>query len=136
LIDLWHFRQLCPFEFLRTISIIHQFVSQSMTNNVTAVRAAPQELAVRHFEAQFTFETAGTRTRPSAAVTQALCSWRCEAPHCSRRGHVAGAINLPHGKIVASKMATYAPGTHVVTYCNGPHCNGAARGASHDSAIR
>jgi rhodanese-related sulfurtransferase len=25
--------------------------------------------------------------------------------------------------------AEYAPGTLFVTYCNGPHCNGAARGA-------
>lgn len=29
--------------------------------------------------------------------------------------NVAGAVNLPHGKIVAAKMAAYAPGTLFVT---------------------
>lgn len=45
------------------------------------------------------------------------------------RGHVPGAINLPHGKIVESKMAQWPADTLFVTYCAGPHCNGAARGA-------
>jgi len=43
--------------------------------------------------------------------------------------HVPGAINLPHGKIVESKLAAWPEGTLFVTYCAGPHCNGAARGA-------
>jgi rhodanese-related sulfurtransferase len=38
-------------------------------------------------------------------------------------------VSLPHGKIVASKLAAYAPDALFVTYCAGPHCNGAARGA-------
>jgi rhodanese-related sulfurtransferase len=41
----------------------------------------------------------------------------------------AGAINLPHGKIIASKMAAWPADTTFVVYCNGPHCNGADRGA-------
>lgn len=40
-----------------------------------------------------------------------------------------GAVNLPHGKIVASKLVDYPPDTLFVTYCAGPHCNGATRGA-------
>jgi rhodanese-related sulfurtransferase len=44
-------------------------------------------------------------------------------------GHVPGAINLPHGKIVASKLSGYPLDTLFVTYCAGPHCNGATRGA-------
>ena len=40
-----------------------------------------------------------------------------------------GAINLPHGKIVASKLAGYPADTLFVAYCAGPHCNGATRGA-------
>ncbi len=44
-------------------------------------------------------------------------------------GHVPGAINLPHGKIVESKLAAWAEETLFVIYCAGPHCNGAARGA-------
>ena len=44
-------------------------------------------------------------------------------------GHVPGALNLPHGKITARKMAEWPEGTLFVTYCAGPHCNGANKGA-------
>ena len=39
------------------------------------------------------------------------------------------AVNRPHGKITRSKMEQWPEGTVFVTYCAGPHCNGAARGA-------
>jgi rhodanese-related sulfurtransferase len=39
------------------------------------------------------------------------------------------AVNLPHAKIIASKMSEYPQSTLFVTYCDGPHCNGAARAA-------
>jgi rhodanese-related sulfurtransferase len=42
---------------------------------------------------------------------------------------VPGAVNLLHGKIVASKLADYPPETLFITYCAGPHCNGATRAA-------
>ena len=45
------------------------------------------------------------------------------------KGHVPGAVNLPHGKIIESTMAAYPPQTMFVVYCAGPHCNGAHRGA-------
>jgi rhodanese-related sulfurtransferase len=51
------------------------------------------------------------------------------SPALFARGHVAGALNLPHGKIVASKLQDFPPDTVFVTYCAGPHCNGATRGA-------
>jgi len=44
-------------------------------------------------------------------------------------GHVPGAIDLAHRKIVAGKLADYPADTLFVTYCAGPHCNGAARAA-------
>jgi rhodanese-related sulfurtransferase len=46
-----------------------------------------------------------------------------------RAGHVPGAHNLPHGKIVESALAELPPDTLFVVYCAGPHCNGAHRGA-------
>jgi rhodanese-related sulfurtransferase len=51
------------------------------------------------------------------------------SPALYSQGHVPGAINLPHGKIVASKLVDYPDDTLFVTYCAGPHCNGATRGA-------
>lgn len=44
-------------------------------------------------------------------------------------GHVPGAISLPHRDITAERLAAWPEGTMFVTYCAGPHCNGADRGA-------
>jgi rhodanese-related sulfurtransferase len=51
------------------------------------------------------------------------------SPELFARAHVPGAINIPHAKIIASRMAGYAPATLFVVYCAGPHCNGAQRAA-------
>jgi rhodanese-related sulfurtransferase len=44
-------------------------------------------------------------------------------------GHVPGARNLPHRKINERNLAEFPDDTVFVTYCNGPHCNGADKGA-------
>jgi rhodanese-related sulfurtransferase len=44
-------------------------------------------------------------------------------------GHVPGAVNIPHGKLIESRLAKYPESTLFVVYCAGPHCNGAARAA-------
>ena len=101
-----------------------------MPNAVTTVSAAPQEVAVRHFEAQFTFETDCWDTNEALLSGEpGFVLLDVRSPALYEKGHIAGAVNLPHGKIVASRMSHYAAGTLFVTYCNGPHCNGAARGA-------
>jgi len=101
-----------------------------MRNAVTTVPAAPSEEAVLHFEAQFGFETDCWDTHEAMkSGDPGFVLLDVRTPELFETGHVAGAINLPHGKIVASKMAEYAPATLFVTYCAGPHCNGAARAA-------
>jgi rhodanese-related sulfurtransferase len=44
-------------------------------------------------------------------------------------------VHLPHGKLVESKLAAWPADTLFVTYCAGPHCNGAARGALRLAAL-
>ena len=101
-----------------------------MTNAVTTVPAASHEQAARHFEAQFTFETDCWDTQEAISSGDAsFVLLDVRSPALYEKGHVPGAVNLPHGKIIASKLTAYAPVTLFVTYCNGPHCNGAARGA-------
>lgn len=101
-----------------------------MRNAVTETPAAPAEAALAHFESQFTFETdcwdvhdALQSQSPGFVLIDA------RGPAMYAKGHVPGAINLPHGKIIASRMALWPAGTLFVTYCAGPHCNGAARAA-------
>ncbi len=46
--------------------------------------------------------------------------------------HVPGAVSLPHAEITAEAVAAIpalAGGAVAVTYCFGPHCNAAAKGA-------
>jgi rhodanese-related sulfurtransferase len=101
-----------------------------MPNAVTTVPAALSEVAVRHFEAEFTFETDCWDTHEALTSDDpGFVLLDVRSPTLFEKGHIAGAVNLPHGKIVASKMAEYARATLFVTYCAGPHCNGAARGA-------
>ena len=57
------------------------------------------------------------------------------APSQFLAGHVPGAVNLPHGKIIRSKMSAYPDETLFIVYCDGPHCNGASRAAARLAAL-
>jgi rhodanese-related sulfurtransferase len=97
---------------------------------VTDVAAAPSPAALAHFGAIFQFETDCWdvhHTLSTGAADFVLLDVRGAAYYAA--GHIDGAVHLPHGKIIASKLAAYPAGTMFVTYCAGPHCNGAARGA-------
>jgi rhodanese-related sulfurtransferase len=50
-------------------------------------------------------------------------------PALFAKSHVPGAINLPHGKMTASRMAAWPDDTLFVVYCAGPHCNGTDKAA-------
>ncbi len=102
-----------------------------MPNAVTAVPAAAPEAAAQHFESQFAFETDCWDTHDAMRGSDpgfALLDVR--SPALFEKGHVPGAINLPHGKIIGRRMSMYPRRTFFVTYCAGPHCNGAARAAA------
>lgn len=101
-----------------------------MSTAVTAIPAASSADAEAHFSAGFHFETDCWDVHD--ALSQAdpgfvLLDVRSHGLFAT--GHVPGAINLPHGKIIGSKLAAWPADTLFVTYCAGPHCNGAARGA-------
>ncbi|QTO45022.1 rhodanese-like domain-containing protein [Burkholderia latens] len=97
---------------------------------VTDVPAADSAAALAHFEASLRFETDCWDTHDalaSGAPDFVLLDVR--SPEQFAAGHVPGARNLPHRKIVAGKLAEYPADTLFVVYCAGPHCNGAARAA-------
>jgi rhodanese-related sulfurtransferase len=91
---------------------------------------ASSEDALAHFESLFRFET------DCWDVHDAITSGKADfvvldvrSPTLFAAGRVPGAINLPHGKIIESRIEQYPRSTVFVTYCAGPHCNGAFRGA-------
>jgi rhodanese-related sulfurtransferase len=102
-----------------------------MPNAVTAVPAAPPELAAKHFEAELTFETDCSDVHDAMrAVDPGFVLLDVRSVALFEKGHVPGAVSLPHGKIIGSRMSTFPKTTLFVTYCAGPHCNAAARAAA------
>jgi rhodanese-related sulfurtransferase len=100
---------------------------------VTQIKPADSALALSHFCADLTFETDcwdvhdsladGLSKQPDFVLIDV------RSPDLYARGHVPGAINIPHGKIIESRLAQHGPDTVFVVYCAGPHCNGAHKGA-------
>ena len=101
-----------------------------MTTHVTETAAAPPELAIKHFEAMLTFETdcwdvhEGLKSSDPDFIVIDV-----RGPSAFAKGHVNGAINIPHREITAARMAKHRTGKMFVVYCAGPHCNGANRAA-------
>lgn len=100
-----------------------------MPTSVTAIPAAASSDAKNHFALIFTFETDCWDVHEAMQADADFVLLDVRSPAMFAKGHVPGAINLPHGKIIASKMAQWPEDTLFVVYCAGPHCNGAARAA-------
>ena len=101
-----------------------------MTSAVSQFPAAPSPAALAHFEALMAFETDcsdGHHAFATQAVDFVLLDVR--SPTLFAAGHLPGAVNLPHGKIIERKMAAWPADTLFVVYCAGPHCNGACKAA-------
>ena len=100
------------------------------TSAVSAVSPAPPADAERHFAALLAFETdcwdvhdAFSRGRADFVLLDV------RSPELFATGHVDGAVNLPHGRIVERNLAEWPGDTLFVVYCAGPHCNGADKAA-------
>lgn len=101
-----------------------------MTNAVTEIPAAHSPDALAHFAAEFTFETDCWDVHEALnAESSGFVLLDVRGPASFEKGHVRRAINLPHGKMTKRKMDEWPEETLFVTYCAGPHCNGAVRGA-------
>lgn len=101
-----------------------------MPNAVTAVPAAPADAAIAHFAALFAFETDCWDVHEAiASGDPGFVLLDVRDPTLYAAGHIAGAFNLPHAKIVATRLRDWPQDTLFIVYCAGPHCNGAARGA-------
>ena len=99
-------------------------------NPVLAYPAAKSEDAIAHFQGTLAYETDCWDV--NFAMNQGELVLSCfdvRSAEAYAKGHVPGAINLLRGKIIASKLAAYPADTLFVTYCAGPHCNGATKAA-------
>jgi rhodanese-related sulfurtransferase len=97
--------------------------------------------ALAHFSALLSLETDCWDVHE--ALAQARTAGRApdfvlldvRGPELFADGHVPGAVNLPHRRIVERNVASYPADTLFVVYCAGPHCNGADKAAMRLAAL-
>lgn len=97
---------------------------------VSAIPAASSDAAERHFAQLLTLESDCWDVHAAmerGSHTFVLLDVR--GPEAFERGHVPGAMNLPHARIIERNVAKWPKETLFVVYCAGPHCNGADRAA-------
>ena len=101
-----------------------------MPSSVTAIPPAESNVALAHFSSALQFETDCWDVHDSMSNGNGdFVLVDVRGPALYEKGHVPGAINIPHAKLVVSKLEAYPMTTVFVVYCAGPHCNGAHRGA-------
>jgi rhodanese-related sulfurtransferase len=97
---------------------------------VTAIAAADSAAAYAHFAGLLAFETDCWDVHAALAAGQRdFVLLDVRSPESFAAGHVSGAVNLPHARIVERNLERFAGDALFVVYCNGPHCNGADRAA-------
>lgn len=97
---------------------------------VTEVPPAGSAAALAHFQDSLAFETDCWDVHHSLTSGEhdfVLLDVRGTEKFAA--GHVPGALDMAQRKIIGSRLEQFAPGTVFITYCAGPHCNGAARAA-------
>ena len=103
--------------------------TQNGRGSLLGVPASPED-AARHFELQIKYETdcwdvnEALRRKEDGFVV-----FDVRSPALFAAGHVPGAVNLPHARIVERNLEAYPRDTLFVVYCSGPHCNGADKAA-------
>lgn len=94
---------------------------------VTAVPAASSPDAVRHFQLRLSVETdcADVHAALAGVAPDFVLLHVVGSPQGFARRHIPGAVHLPHREITADSLARWPADILFVTYCAGPHCNGA-----------
>ena len=104
--------------------------TQHSPSAVVAVTPATAEVARQHFARRLELETDCADVFHSMKHGQqdfVLVDVRSAKLYA--KGHIDGAINIPHAQLTEDRLQEFAASTIFVVYCAGPHCNGANRGA-------
>jgi rhodanese-related sulfurtransferase len=105
-------------------------VLASDRNPVTEIPAASSAEAAAHFEALLRFETDCWDVHCALSNQQdGFAVLDVRSPDSYVKGHVKGAVNLPHARITERTLQAFGKDVTFVVYCDGPMCNGADRAA-------
>jgi rhodanese-related sulfurtransferase len=101
-----------------------------MSSLVSRPPAADSARALEHFESLLEFET------DCWDVHHAIINNRKDfvlldvrGKELYNKGHIEGAISLPHAAINENSLKAYPLDTLFVVYCAGPHCNATEKAA-------
>lgn len=101
-----------------------------MPSFVSETPAAAPEATAAYYARKLAFETDCWDVHASLAAGKAdFVLLDVRSPAMFAASHIPGAINLPHGKMTAHRMAEWPGDTLFVVYCAGPHCNGTDKAA-------
>jgi rhodanese-related sulfurtransferase len=101
-----------------------------MPSTVTEIPAASPEATAAYYARKLAFETDCWDVHAATVSNNAdFVLLDVRSPALFAQSHVPSAINLPHGKMTARRMAEWPQDTLFVVYCTGPHCNGTDKAA-------
>ncbi len=99
-------------------------------NLVIEVPTTSPAQAAAHFRARFAYETDCWDVHATEALEdREFVLVDVRSREAFDKGHLSGAVNIPHWTLTEKRLAEYPEDTLFVTYCAGPHCNGSTRGA-------
>jgi rhodanese-related sulfurtransferase len=113
-------------------------VQQIQTRSrVLDTQPADPKIAAEHFRSKLSFETDPSDVYTDLIVNKVSGFLVIDArtPEAYARGHIPGAINLPHRTIDASTTALLPRDVVLVTYCDGVFCNASTKAAAKLSAL-
>jgi rhodanese-related sulfurtransferase len=104
--------------------------SEQQMSLVTDIPVADPKRVEQRYSERLSFETDCWDVHEVMKTgNQDFVLFDVRGPKLYEASHVPGAINLPHGKMTATKIQDWPEDTLFVVYCAGPHCNGADRAA-------
>lgn len=114
----------------KTANMTTNLAANQRKSAVSQNAAADSEEVIRHVHRRLALETDCWDVHHALSTgTADFVLVDVRSPEMFARGHIAQAVNIPHGKLIASRLSDYPMNTLFVVYCAGPHCNGSSRGA-------
>jgi rhodanese-related sulfurtransferase len=102
----------------------------SSSRAVSEVPAAASADARAHFESLLALETDCWDVHEAFSAGESdFVLLDVRSAEAFAAGHIPGAVHLPYRRITEKNLAVYPADTLFVVYCEGPHCNGADKGA-------
>ena len=107
-----------------------------ITSKVLAISPADPNAAHNHFLSRLSFETDPSDVHHDITnEVVGIVVVDARTPETYARGHVPGAINLPHQTIDSSTTASLPRDKVIVTYCDGVFCNASTKAAAKLTAL-